>query len=412
MKICLILIKFNNFALFMKLRKKMTQKIIIVFLLIMMSFFDTFAQRARTTAVVHDTLSTKERISIHTNAVDWLLLTPNIGVEVDLSNMDYGRKTIMFSGKWNGNSPHTFKPAWVYNRAEFRGEFRHYFRTEPGGILKVNDTTKVSIKDYWNYYTGRRKKNPRIWRAYYWGAYASYGKYSIKLAKEGKQGSYISAGGSFGFGMPLYSYKNNNSIDLEIGGSLGFVFTQYDAFTHDAESNCYPRLPEKSKGWHLKPYPIPTNLHVSFVYRFHGIKNKYKAINHELVEKKQAERAAREARRDSINTIKKAEKAAKQAVKDSIQQIKDTRKEEIRSMIESRKDSLANSNLPTDSIKAMERKLKLQAKEEEKRQKEQEKAAKEKVRLEKKGQKKNKKEKKAESEETDVTAIKEEEEKE
>ena len=315
----------------------------------------------------------------------------------------------MFSAKWNGNTKHTFKPSWVYNRMELRGEFRHYFRTEPGGSIRRNDTTKVGFKDYINYYFGKRKKNPRIWRAYYWGAYASYGDYSIKLAKEGKQGSYVSVGGSFGFGIPLYTYKQN-SLDFEIGGSLGFVFTKYDAFTHDAESDCYPLLPEKSKTWHIKPYPVPTNLHVSFVYRFRSIKDKYKAINHERVEKREAERAARQARRDSINTVRKARK-------DSIQTIKDARKESIRAKMEARKDSLANSNLPSDSIKILEKKLKLQAKEEEKIQKEKEKAEKEKARQEKKAQKKNKKDKKdkdtpteAEKKETDVAPFNEEEE--
>ena len=53
----------------------------IVISLILMSFFNVYAQRGRTTAVVHDTLSIKERISIHTNAVDWLFLTPNLGIE-------------------------------------------------------------------------------------------------------------------------------------------------------------------------------------------------------------------------------------------------------------------------------------------------------------------------------------------
>lgn len=380
----------------------MYKKRALIISLILISFFNAYAQRGRTTAVVHDTLSIKERISIHTNAVDWLLLTPNLGLEVDLSDMDWGRNTVLFSGKWNGNSQHKFKPSWVYNRMELRGEFRHYFRTEPGGSIRTNDTTKVGIKDYFNYYFGKRKKNPRIWRAYYWGAYAAYGDYTIKLAKEGKQGSYVSLGGSFGFGIPLYTYKQN-SLDFEIGGSLGFVFTKYDAFTHDAESDCYPLLPEKSKGWHLKPYPVPTNLHVSFVYRFRSIKDKYKAINHERVEKRAAEKAARLARRDSINTIKKA-------VKDSIQSIKDARKESILAKMEARKDSLANSNLPSDSIKILERKMKLQAKEEEKIQKEKEKAEKEKARQEKKTKKKNKKDE-AEKKETDVVPVNEEEKK-
>ena len=363
---------------------------IAIFCLMLMSMLNVYPQRSRQKGMVHDTLSVKERISIHTNAIDWILLTPNIGLEIDLSNMDWGRNTILFTGKWNGNTTHTFKPSWVYNRMELRGEFRHYFRTEAGGKLRVNDTTKVGIKERLHYLLGKKKKNPRIWRAYYWGAYASYGDYSIKLAKEGKQGSYISAGASFGFGIPLYTY-NNGSLDFELGGSLGLVFTRYDVFIHDAESNCYPRLSEKAKSWHLTPYPMPTDLHISFVYRFQSIKNKYKAINQERVERKLAEEALRQARRDSIQAIEEAERAAKKAVKDSIQQIKDARKEALRVRIESRRDSLNRANLPTDSIKRMEREMKLQAKEEEKALKEKEKAEKERAKEERKEQKNKKK---------------------
>lgn len=41
-----------------------------------------------------DTLSTSERISLRTNAVDWLLLVPNIGVEYDVRNLNWNRWTV------------------------------------------------------------------------------------------------------------------------------------------------------------------------------------------------------------------------------------------------------------------------------------------------------------------------------
>ena len=36
-----------------------------------------------------DTLSVADRLSVRTNAADWLLLLPNIGVELDLGNKNY-----------------------------------------------------------------------------------------------------------------------------------------------------------------------------------------------------------------------------------------------------------------------------------------------------------------------------------
>lgn len=377
---------------------------LIIGLVLWTSFLDVHAQSKKTKGVVHDTLSVKERVSFHTNAVEWLLLTPNIGIEFDLSNMDYGRNTLLFSGKWNGNTRHTFKPAWVYNRMEARGEFRHYFRTEPGGSIRANKTDKVSLKDRFNYLVGKKKEKPRIWRAYYWGAYGSYGKYSIKIGKKGKQGTYASAGASFGFGMPLYTY-GKGSLDFELGGSLGFVFTRYDAYTYDAESDCYPRLPEESKEWHIVPFPVPTDLRVSFVYRFNSIKNKYKAINYEKLERQQALKTARIARRDSINLLKKAEDAAKKAKKDSIQAIKNAQKEEIRLKIEATKDSLRMANLPTDSIQRMEQLKKYEAEKAEKLRKQQEKEAKEKARLEKKAKEKQDKENKKKKKDEEDLAV-------
>lgn len=38
-----------------------------------------------------DTLSTRQRIALRTNAFEWLCLTPNIGVEYDLTKFNYGR---------------------------------------------------------------------------------------------------------------------------------------------------------------------------------------------------------------------------------------------------------------------------------------------------------------------------------
>lgn len=309
------------------------------------------AQRSRVKAITNDTLSIKERISIHTNALDWALLTPNIGIEFDLSDMDWGRNTIMLSGKFNPNTSQTFKPSWVYNRAEVKGEFRHYFRTEPGGrnVFKraKDDTIHYKFIEQIQSLFSKKRINPRYWRAYYWGAYASYGNYSIKLGKEGKQGNYYSVGGSFGFGIPLYAYENG-TIDFEMGGSVGLLFNKYDVYTYDAESDCYPRIPEKAKDLHI--LPMVTDLHVSFVWRFHSIKNKYKAVNQERIERKQAEAAARIERRDSIDAANELKKAAKQAIKDSLMNVKKLRKDSIIAAA-SLKDPLKNSGIEVKADK-------------------------------------------------------------
>lgn len=63
---------------------------------------------------------------------------------------------------------------------------------------------------------------------------------------------------------------------MELGGSIGLLYTSYDVYTHDAESNCYPHVSGKSKGGHLVPFPVPTDLRIAFVYRFISAGDKYK----------------------------------------------------------------------------------------------------------------------------------------
>ena len=75
-----------------------------------------------------DSLSTKERLSWRTNAVDWLLLVPNVGVEYDIGRCNWNRWTVGLNLRGNWQSSHTFKPGIVYNVAEVRAEVRNYYR--------------------------------------------------------------------------------------------------------------------------------------------------------------------------------------------------------------------------------------------------------------------------------------------
>ena len=146
-----------------------------------------------------------------------------------------------------------------------------------------------------------KRFHPRYWRAYYWGVYADYANYNFKFGKRGMQGSALGLGVSGGFSIPLYGYREN-FVDLELGASVGFVYTKYDAYRHDEESNCYPRLPEKSKGGHLVPFPVVSDLRVAFVYRFStSVKNKYKLIDYDKINARTEAKRQKQLRRDSIS---------------------------------------------------------------------------------------------------------------
>ena len=220
-----------------------------------------------------ETISFKERWGIKTNAVDWLLTIPNIGVEFDLGNTIRNKHTVSANLKWNWNTSQKYKPSIVFNLFDARVEWRQYFRTRP---RYTSTTLKDGFIKYLNdnIFTTKRK-TPRDWRAYYWGVYAHASSYNFKLGKQGTQGNAYGAGISLGYTAPLYGYRNNY-VDLELGGSIGMVYTNYDVYEHDAESDCYPRIANKCKEGHIMPFPLITDLRVAFVYRFVSVKDKYK----------------------------------------------------------------------------------------------------------------------------------------
>lgn len=218
-----------------------------------------------------------------------------------------------------------------------------------------------------------KRFHPRYWRAYYWGVYADYANYNFKFGKRGMQGSALGLGVSGGFSIPLYGYREN-FVDLELGASVGFVYTKYDAYRHDEESNCYPRLPEKSKGGHLVPFPVVSDLRVAFVYRFStSVKNKYKLIDYDKINARTEAKRQKQLRRDSIGEartkikeLKKLQKDSLNLAKDSLSQIKDSLKKQEKlikdSLEQVRKLDKAQARLMKDSLEQVQKQEKEQAK--------------------------------------------------
>ena len=250
-------------------------KTIVVCLLLSITMNGAFAQAqgSKKEDAKAEIISFKERWGFKTNAVDWLLTVPNIGVEFDLGNTIRNKHTVSANLKWNWNTSQKYNPSIVFNLFDARVEWRQYFRTRP---RYTNTTTKDGFIKYLNdnIFTTKRK-TPRDWRAYYWGIYAHASSYNFKFGKQGMQGNAYGAGISLGYTAPLYGYRNSY-IDLELGGSIGMVYTNYDVYEHDDESDCYPRIANKCKDGHIVPFPLITDLRVAFVYRFVSVKDKYK----------------------------------------------------------------------------------------------------------------------------------------
>lgn len=234
--------------------------------------------------VRHDTVPFLKRWSIMTNAVDWIVATPNLGVEFDLAGNEKTRFSILMNGKYNWNTHHSIQPRIVYNVAAGSVEARKYWRT--GGSIrgamerytKDNRDTTISLP-LWgfrrfrrNVLSGRTFMNPRVWRAYYVGVYAGYEKYTISLGRKGKQGDSYNFGFTGGWSVPLYPFKDGRSVDLDLGLAVGAKMTAYDKFGYDEEYGCYTY--QGSKGRHIVPFPVVQDIHLSFVFRFRSIGKK------------------------------------------------------------------------------------------------------------------------------------------
>ena len=332
-------------------------KRIVLYMMLCCSFVaeSLYSQKISSGDKKADMLPIWERFSFHTNVVDWAILTPNLGVEWELSGSSENRFSILLNGKYNWNTKNTVNPRTVYNLSGISVEGRRYWRTS-GSARKIEkrDTTLsiasgIFMKMRRNLFSGRVCESPRDWRAYYLGLYLSMDNYTIAFGKEGKQGQSYNIGVSSGWSIPLYPLKNGHCLDLDLGCTLVAKFTEYNKFRYKEDDGCYVYAGTRKA--HFVPFPVVQNIHVSLVYRFRSISTKVKGgeIRYEEWEKRQAEKQKR--RRDRIDSL-----FLKQ---DSIQRILLERKElkrkkqEIEQM---QKDSIRQIKLIQDSLAFLEKK--------------------------------------------------------
>ena len=205
-----------------------------------------------------DTLKLKERISIHTNSVDWLMLMPNIGVEFDIRSTNWNKWAVGLDlkSKWSDNNK--FAKKRFYYITEGRMYVRNYWRTRQTNKPKAGLINRLLKFD------SRTVKHPNT--IYYIGLYGSVADYSIKFGDTGHQGIALSGGLSGGIIKQLYTFRRSGSLDLDLGVDVGLVCTHSESFTLSEDDNCYTRLsPRELK---IKPYPLPTALRAAFIYRF------------------------------------------------------------------------------------------------------------------------------------------------
>lgn len=215
------------------------------------------AQQTEQKKELPQTISFKERWAIQTNALDWALLMPNIGVEYDLSNSIYNRWAVGAKIRWNGPQKMNTQDRIQLKMNDYRLEAKRYF--------KPSMHTK----------SGSFKKTPKFWRTYYWGLYAGYTEYALAW-NTGVEGKLVHLGATGGCQIQIYRLKQGGSLDLDLGLSLGLGCADYNKYEYE---NNQMNL-TKSQSWKVLPYPLLTDLRVGFVYRFKSVRQKYGLSKH------------------------------------------------------------------------------------------------------------------------------------
>lgn len=255
-----------------------------------------------------------DRWAFRVNALELLCTVPNAGVEFDLSSSPYNRLSLGISAKYNWNTYHSLAPKCVFNMFEVRPELRYWYNPK-----KKDDSSEGNEQ--------LAKKKSRQF-TYFTGGYISSGSYSIKPGTYGIQGPLFSLGAIWGFDFPMYSYRHF-ALDFELGLAAGLALTKYDVFTMNRSGSDYVIVPEKSKGMHLCPFPVLTEVKACFVFRTLSIKDKYKKVDaQKMIQKQeqaeqrriQAEQKAQE--RAQLKEQKAQDRAARKAQRAEQQELK------------------------------------------------------------------------------------------
>ncbi len=196
-----------------------------------------------------DTLTLGERISLRTNMIDWIALTPNIGAELTLGSYNWSRWTLGVSGRWNPSTKFLGTAYNVYNLTDVRLDIRRYMHGK-----------------------GSR-------RSFFIGIYGTYGSHDIKFRPTGFKGTHAAAGLTVGTIIPLYSYQNGSSLDFEMAVSGGVMFAKHDEYQREGDSYVTITPGDKFKvSFEPLPYIAANDvLRVSLVYHFGpSVANRYK----------------------------------------------------------------------------------------------------------------------------------------
>ena len=272
-----------------------------------------------------DSLKLTERFNVKTNMLGWLLMSPNIGIEMNLGKHNWSQWSIGISGR----------AMWATSNQDEAPYTRHNLGE---GRLHVNR--------YWH---GRG-----LMRSWFTGAYAGYSSFDLKLSQTGYYGNGYIFGMTFGTVTPLYGYSNGSSIDLEMNVNAGVLLAKVDEYVCSDDRQYYITT-RQSNGrrllWNPLPLAVTTDLiRVSLVYhlgptvanryrRRIAIDNDYRELQNTLALQRDSTQQAREQqrqqRKDSLMMVdyerrfeEQRLELERQHLRDSLQRVRQLQRNE------------------------------------------------------------------------------------
>ena len=251
-----------------------------------------------------------DRIAFRTNLVNWLVTVPNFSVDYDVVHTAYKKQSLGLSvgvnwrssqkivrpdlggvadptidiyqtfpdGSWDKLNPYYL----IDVKPDIRVDYRFYWRKRP-----IQDWEKewlanskgLKLKARIHTLKASEKLIDRMsYIAYYFGPYASYSNFALKMGQTGYKGNMLGAGVTGGIAIPLYGYhpdgfnpddKRRAALDLDLGASLGWnCAIGYDEFVNNTANHTYATTAEGKT--RFIPYPLP-GLRAALVYRFVSI---------------------------------------------------------------------------------------------------------------------------------------------
>ena len=186
--------------------------------------------------------------SLSTNFVDWALVIPNIGLDIDFGNPNRkSTSSIYFQLKGSPSSKDYLKEK-LYDQTSYKFWNAH-----------------VEWRWHWSF-----RRHPELVKGrFYSGLYTEYMKYTMNMpldiidSDKLKDGWAGIAGISAGYDFPGFNYDNRHFFQFQIGANVGAFYADYDAYS-DAGKESKKRI-----------LPMVTEIRFAIAYRNQSISRKY-----------------------------------------------------------------------------------------------------------------------------------------